>query len=70
MNENSNADLDAEVRDLLDARRGEWPAVVMACDVSHSWISKFVRGHIDNPGHQTLKRLRAYLASGAEKQAA
>lgn len=29
--------------------------------VSYSWISKFMNGHIDNPGFTTLKELHAYL---------
>lgn len=54
-------DLDARVRDLLNARRGDWPSVVASVGVSHSWISKFVRGKIDNPGYGTLKRLHEHL---------
>jgi transcriptional regulator with XRE-family HTH domain len=49
------------VRAALDERRGDWIAVAKACRVSHSWISKFVRGQIGNPGYATLKRLHAEL---------
>ena len=31
--------------------------------VSYSWISKFMNGHIDNPGFTTLKELHAYLTA-------
>lgn len=55
--------LDAYVRTLLLACRGDWPEVVSAVGVSHSWISKFVNGHIDNPGYQTLKRLESFLSA-------
>jgi len=60
--------LDDEVRGLLDAHRGRWPAIVESCGVSHSWISKFVRRRINNPQYGTLVRLREHLES--EKQAA
>lgn len=53
--------LDAEVRNLLERRKGEWQAVADASGVSYSWLSKFYNGHIDNPGYATLCKLRAYL---------
>lgn len=53
--------MDVEVRAALNARRGDWPVIAKSCDVSYSWISKFVRGHIQNPGYSTLRRLRAEL---------
>lgn len=53
--------LDQDIRNRLLARRGEWPALAAAADVSHSWISKFVRGQIPNPGYTTLTRLGACL---------
>lgn len=57
--------LDTLVRDALIARRGEWQSIADAAEVSHSWISKFVNGHIDNPGYATLKRLHEYLTAEA-----
>jgi hypothetical protein len=51
----------SEVKALLESRRGDWPAICLAAGVSHSWISKFVRGHIDNPGYLTLRNLREHL---------
>jgi predicted transcriptional regulator len=56
-------DLDTEVKRLLESRRGDWPCLCQRADVSHSWISKFVRGRIPNPGYATLKRLHEVLSS-------
>ena len=56
------------VRALLLERRGEWPVVAKQAKVSHSWISKFVNGHIPNPGYATLSRLHENMPS-IEKQA-
>jgi hypothetical protein len=53
--------LDIEVRDELDRRRGEWRVIARNADVSHSWISQFVRRKIPNPGYATLMRLHAEL---------
>lgn len=53
--------LDAEVRELLMSKRGAWKAVATRSGVSYSWISKFVNGHIPNPGYATLRDLRAHL---------
>lgn len=55
-------DLDQSVLAALNARRGEWPRVAIAAQVSYSWLSKFANGHIDNPGYRTLKRLETALA--------
>jgi transcriptional regulator with XRE-family HTH domain len=57
----STPDIDTEVRNLLERRRGDWPRLAKLADVSHSWMSQFVRGKIPNPGFATLKRLRAAL---------
>lgn len=56
-----NTPLDQEIRNRLLARRGEWPVIAASSSVSHSWISKFVRGQIPNPGYTTLTRLGACL---------
>lgn len=56
-----NTPLDQDIRSRLLARRGEWPAIAASSGVSHSWISKFVRGQIPNPGYTTLTRLGACL---------
>ena len=38
--------IDTQVRTLLEARRGDWQRIAAEADVSHSWISQFVRGLI------------------------
>lgn len=55
--------LDTEVKTLLNARRGDWQTVAKQTEVSYSWLSKFMNGHIDNPGYLTLVKLRDYLAA-------
>jgi len=55
-------ELDADVRALLESSRGDWPRICERADVSHSWISKFVRGEITNPRFQTLKRIKDLLS--------
>lgn len=55
-------DLDTQIRAELDRRRGDWQKIAVAAEVSHSWISQFVREKIPNPGYATLKRLRQALA--------
>ncbi len=62
----NDARLDDRVRALLVAKKGDWPRIALKADVSHSWISQFVRGKIPNPGFATLTRLEAeLLADGA-----
>lgn len=56
-----NTDLDIQVRTALVKRRGQWPQIASDCEVSHSWISQFVRDKIPNPGFATLKRLHLRL---------
>ena len=53
--------LDTAIRSRLEARRGEWPDIVKQTGVSHSWLSKFARGLIPNPGIRTLEKLDAAL---------
>lgn len=59
--------LDAIVRELLEARKGEWQAIAAEANVSHSWLSKFVNGHIPNPGLATLTKV--YEAADRRKTA-
>jgi len=61
--------LDLEVKAILESRRGDWQAIAMKADVSHSWLSKFVNGHIPNPGYATLKRLHECLTEGEQAPA-
>lgn len=53
----SNVTLDKDVRSALEARRGQWRLIAAQAEVSHSWISQFMRGRVQNPGFQTLLRL-------------
>lgn len=62
----STPDLDAEVRGLLEMRRGDWPRIAKGAGVSHSWISQFVRQKIPNPGYATLRALWRYMVEGTE----
>lgn len=57
-----STDLDVEIRANLESRRGDWPKIAQTAQVSHSWISQFVRGKIPNPGYETLKRLNSALS--------
>lgn len=50
------------VRSGLQARRGEWKDIASRAGVSHSWISQFVRGLIDNPGYRTLESIQTVLS--------
>lgn len=49
--------LDTELRERLIGRRGQWPKIAAAAEVSHSWLSQFARDKIPNPGFGTLKKL-------------
>jgi transcriptional regulator with XRE-family HTH domain len=67
-----NTPLDVAVRAALESRRGEWKRIADQAGVSYSWISKFVNGHIPNPGFATLSGLHATLTeppATAEKAA-
>lgn len=52
-----NKPLDLQVKEILESRRGEWQAIAAEAKVSHSWLSKFVNGHIPNPGLTTLRKV-------------
>lgn len=60
--------LDSEVRVALEQRKGEWQTVARESGVSYSWISKFMNGHIKNPGHTTLKDLKEHLATKRKRK--
>lgn len=57
-----DSDIDTVVREALKKARGDWLAIAEESRVSYSWLSKFVNGHINNPGFQTLKKLSECLA--------
>jgi len=60
-------DLDSRLKSALEQRRGEWPDIANGSNVSYSWLSKFVNGHIPNPGYTTLKGLHEYLSKQKKK---
>jgi transcriptional regulator with XRE-family HTH domain len=66
MEASSDAVSISEVKDLLNRCRGEWPSIAYLSGVSQSWISKFVNGKIDNPGHATLCRVRDHICGRTE----
>ena len=56
-----STNLDEMVLQLLKDRKGDWLAVAERSGVSYSWLSKFVNGHIPNPGFATLTKLHQSL---------
>jgi transcriptional regulator with XRE-family HTH domain len=60
--------IDEQVRAALQQRRGYWPTIAKEAGVSHSWLSKFVRHQIGNPGYATLVRLDQYLNTAAGRR--
>ncbi len=64
-----STNLDTEVRALLEARRGDWVEIAEKSTVSYSWISKFVNGHIPNPGYATLTSLKQFLTGNKRQKA-
>lgn len=56
-----STELDQQVKAALSARKGQWEEVATQTGVSYSWISKFMNGHIKNPGFATLKSLHSVL---------
>lgn len=63
----STQTIESRVREQLAGLRGEWKRVADASGVSYSWISKFMNGHIPNPGTRTLNRLQGSL-NGRRRQ--
>lgn len=63
-------DLETVLRDLLTERKGFWADITEATNVSHSWLSKFVNGHIPNPGYGTMKKVHEHLTSPARRKKA
>ena len=53
--------LDEAIRRRLAASKGDWSGIALRAGVSHSWMSKFMNGHIHNPGIRTLEKLDEVL---------
>ena len=62
--------LDIEIKAVLESRRGDWASIAKQAEVSYSWLSKFVNGHIPNTGYATLKRLHGCLLDRRGKRIA
>lgn len=56
-----STNLDEQLRQALESCRGDWPTIATRSGVSYSWLSKFVNGHIPNPGYETLKKLHSAI---------
>lgn len=61
--------LDVQIRQWLDLQRGQWQAIADTAGVSHSWLSKFARGLIPNPGYPGLLRLERCRLEGFDTAA-
>jgi hypothetical protein len=60
-------DIDAQVRELLAPRKGEWERIADASGVvSYSWISKFMNDKIPGSRMDTLRNLRAWLRANPD----
>ena len=62
----------ASARELLNKCRGNWAAVEKQSGVSYSWLSKFARCEIPNPGVETLQAVsdactRVLVSTSAER---
>lgn len=62
--------IDREIQSIkaaLESRRGDWQGIAARSGVSHSWLSKFVNGHITNPGTATLRAVKHALSARAAR---
>lgn len=55
-----NTSLYDQLKDYLLSAKGEWPAVARDCEVDLSWIYKFMRGRIKDPGVLRTERILKY----------
>lgn len=58
-----------QLKDYLLSAKGEWPAVARDCEVDLSWIYKFMRGCIKDPGVLRTERILKYGRSKGWKPA-
>ena len=63
-------DLDIDLRERLERRKGDWRGIAVRADVSYSWLCKFGAGKIDSPGYGMLKSIRAVLDEDDAQQIA
>jgi len=50
-----------KVRDLLNARKGEWPSICKQTGLGYSWLTKFAQGRIPSPGVGRIEKLSQFL---------
>lgn len=50
-----------EVRERLNARKGDWPAICEATGLKYDWMTKFAQGRISMPGFGAISKLKAHL---------
>ena len=51
------------VRQKLNAAKGQWPTICEATGLNYSWLTKFARNEIPNPGWNRVKALAEYFAA-------
>ena len=61
MEQQSSSPTLREVRELLHARKGDWPALARQAGVPYSTMSKIAQGFIENPRIETVDKLLAVL---------
>lgn len=50
-----------EVRERLNARKGDWPAICEATGLKYDWMTKFAQGRIAMPGFGSISKLKQHL---------
>lgn len=58
--------IDIQLRQALNSRKGEWPALAKRSGVSYSWLCMFARGEIPNPGYATMTKLSVAMNDGVK----
>lgn len=51
-----------QIRNELQPRRGDWPAICTATGLSYWWLTKLAQGRIREPGLSKIERLQGYFA--------
>lgn len=54
-------DTASRIRAELQSRRGDWPTMCAALDLSYWWLTKFAQGRIREPGLSKIERLQKYF---------
>ncbi|MBP6564129.1 MAG: hypothetical protein KA200_00800 [Burkholderiales bacterium] len=54
-----------EVRDALNARKGEWRDIAALSGVPYSTLAKVAQGHVDDPRISTVESLRRAVGLAA-----